>query len=155
MVSAAGRQSGRPDSMPPPKVVVVLGGPDREGNAYRVESLDRVLRMCALLSEAGEEFRQVTLPPEALDRVRRQLKAVTAEIDRSVSPALVGELHHLLGPGGAEHDMAEVRIEYTALLGWVSGLVIGILSQLEAARNDLYLADRSLAELRADRGHRG
>ncbi len=75
--------------------------------------------------------------------MQRQLAAVSAEIERSVSPALADELHRLLGHRTAEPSPREVRIEYVALLGWVSGLVIGMLSQLEAARTDQRLADGS------------
>jgi hypothetical protein len=80
------------------------------------------------------------MPPESLARVQRMLKAVSAEVERSVSPALAGELRHLVGCGGAEPGASEVRIEYASLLGWVGGLVIGMYGQLEDAKRDLYMA---------------
>jgi hypothetical protein len=98
--------------------------------------------MWAMLNEAGNELHAQTLPPESLASVQRLLNAVSAELERSVSPALADELHHLLGCGGAAPDAAEVRIEYAGLLGWVGGLVIGMLGQLEAAQRDPHMAGR-------------
>jgi hypothetical protein len=147
VVSGVQRTAGQA-SEPVPRVAIAFNGTDPQGTPYQVESPDRLLRMLALLTEADGELREVNLPPQALARVRRQLAAVSAEIERSVSPALADELHRLLGHrAAAEPGPREVRIEYVALLGWVSGLVIGMLSQLEAARNDQPQADRSLAEL--------
>lgn len=136
MASAEQRPAGRAKIVPMPRIVVALGRPARGGKAYRVESPDRVLRLWALLNEVGNELHAQTLPPESPARVQRLLKAVRAELERSVSPALADELHHLLDRGGAEPDAAEVRIEHASLLGWTGGLVIGMLSQLEAAQHD-------------------
>ena len=140
MLSATQREAGQSGSAPAPRVAVAIGRPSAPGAAYQVESPGRLLRMLALLTEADDELRQVDLPPQSLARVQRQLAAVSAEVERSVSPALADELHRLLGHRTAEPGPREVRIEYVALLGWVSGLVIGMLSQLEAARNDQHLA---------------
>jgi Protein of unknown function (DUF2587) len=149
VIRAIQRAAGLAGSEPIPRVAVTVGATDPQGAAYQVESPDRLLRMLALLTEADDELREVNLPPQALARIQRQLAAVSAEIERSVSPALADELHRLLGHQSAEPGPREVRIEYVALLGWVSGLVIGMLSQLEAARNDQHPAGRSLAELRS------
>lgn len=143
MASAGQRPAELAETMPMPRIVVVLGRTAPGGKAYRVESPDRVLRMWALLNEAGSELHAQALPPQSLARIQRLLKAVRAELERSVSPALAGELRHLLGFGGAEPDAAEVRIEYASLLGWVGGLVIGMLGQLEAAQYGPQTADRS------------
>jgi hypothetical protein len=132
-----------------PRIVVALGGTARGGKAYQVESPDRVLRLWAMLNEAGSELHAQTLPPQSLARVHRMLMAVRAELERSVSPALAGELHHLLDGGGAEPGAAEVRIEYASLLGWVSGLVIGMIGQLEAVQHAPYMASHSRVESRA------
>ena len=51
-----------------------------------------------------------------------------------MSPALAGELHHLLGCGEAGPEAGQVRIALASLLGWAGGLVISMLSQLEAVR---------------------
>jgi hypothetical protein len=136
VVSATQRAAGPAGSATAPRVAIAVGRPDSPGTTYRVDSPDRLLRMLALLTEADDELRQVDLPPQSLARVERQLDAVTAEIERSVSPALADELHRLLGDRAAAPGPREVRIQYVALLGWVSGLVIGMLSQLEAVRND-------------------
>jgi hypothetical protein len=140
MVSTSQRPARQDESGPAPRVVVALGRPDREGRKYKVESPDRVLRMLGLLTEAADELRLVSLPPQSLFRLRRLLKAASAEIERSVSPALADELHHLLGNGETEPDAAELRVELVALLGWVSGLAIGMLSQLENAAKDPHMA---------------
>ena len=67
-------------------------------------------------------------------RLQRQLDALTAELERSLSPALAGELHHLVGRKvGAELTADELRVEYASLLAWTIGLVVGILTQLEVA----------------------
>ncbi len=136
MVSTAQRPARQDESVPAPRLVVALGRPDREGRKFWVASPDRLLRMLALLTEAADEVRLVSLPPQSLFRLRRLLIAVSAEVERSVSPALADELHRLLGHGGTEPDAAELRVELVALLGWVSGLAIGMLSQLENAAND-------------------
>jgi hypothetical protein len=151
MVSTAQRPAGQAESVPAPRVVVALGRPDRGAKAYRVESPDRLLRMLALLTEASDELRLVTLPPQSLARVQLLLNAVSAEVERSVSPALADEMHHLLGHGDPEPDSAELWIEIVALLGWVSGLVIGMLSQLEDTENDLHMASNSQARSRTRR----
>lgn len=149
MLSAMQRDAGQSESAPAPRFAVAIGRPGVPGGACQVESPDRLLRMLALLTEADAELRRADLPPQSLARVQRQLAAVSAEIERSVSPALADELHRLLGHRTAEPGPREVRIEYVALLGWVSGLVIGMLSQLEAARNDQQPADASLPGLRS------
>ena len=63
-----------------------------------------------------------------------QLSVLTAELERSLSPALAGELHHLVGrKAGTELTAAELRVEYATVLAWTIGLVIGILTELEVA----------------------
>jgi len=92
---------------------------------------------------AGSELQAQALPPQSLARVHRMLMAVQAELERSVSPALAGELHRLLDGGGAEPSAAEVRMEYASLLGWAGGLVIAMLGQLEAAQHIPYMPTAS------------
>ena len=149
MVSATQREAGQAESAVAPRFAVAIGRPGPPGTTYQVESPDRLLRMLALLTEADDELRHVDLPLQSLARVHRQLAAVSAEIERSVSPALADELHRLLGQQAVELGPREMRIEYVALLGWVSGLVIGMLSQLEAARTDQHQADGLLPWLRS------
>jgi hypothetical protein len=67
-------------------------------------------------------------------RLRRQLDALTAELEKSLSPALAGELHRIIDwDRGTELTAGELRVEYAALLAWTIGLMIEIFTQLEAA----------------------
>ena len=117
-----------------PRLDVVLGRSANAGRICRVEAPGRVLRIWALLNDADNELYQVSLPPAAAPRLQRQLDALTGELERSVSPALAGELRHLIPQGQAAAPTAdELRVEYASLLGWTGGLVIGMLSQIEAA----------------------
>ncbi|HUY45424.1 MAG TPA: proteasome activator [Streptosporangiaceae bacterium] len=143
MASGERRPAGRDQVAPTSRIVVALGRPAQGPKACRVEYPERVVRMWALLNEAGGELQLETMPPESLARVQRLLKAVSAELERSVSPALAEELRHLVDWGRAEPDASEVRIEYASMLGWVGGLVIGMYSQLEDAKRDLRMAGHS------------
>jgi len=87
-----------------------------------VDAPDRVLRIWAMLASASVELHQASLRPETVARLQRQLDALTAELDRSLSPALAAEL-----------TADELRVKYATVLSWTIGLVIGILSQLEEA----------------------
>ena len=140
IASGEQRPAGRDQVVPISRIVVALGRPVQGPGACRVESLERVVRMWELLNEARGELHPEAMPPESLARIQRLLKAVRAELERSVSPALAEELRHLIDCGGAEPDAAEVRIEYASLLGWVGGLVIGMYNQLEDAWRRQHLA---------------
>jgi hypothetical protein len=127
---------GRPDAgiVTPPRLAVIMGRPVDASRVFRVDAPDRVLRIWAMLASANVELHQASLRPEAVARLQRQLDALIAELDRSLSPALAAELHHLIGrKPGAELTADELRVEYATLLSWTIGLVIGILTQLEQA----------------------
>ena len=124
MVSAG--QMGH-EARPAPRVVIVVGRSAQAGTVYRVEAPDRVLRMFGLLTAARDELDLANLPPEARARLQRLLEIVRAELDRSVSPALADELHRLVFPDEKEPSAAQLRLEYASLLGWASGLVVGML----------------------------
>ena len=130
------RPGGRPDTgvVRPPRLAVVMGHSADASRVCRVDAPDRVLRIWAMLTSASVELHQANLRPEAVPRLQRQLDALIAELDRSLSPALAGELHHLVGPKpGPGLTADELRVEYAAVLSWTIGLVIGILTELEVA----------------------
>jgi hypothetical protein len=124
----------RPAPLKVARLAVVLGGPPGVPDAYRVEAADRLMRMWALLSAPDSELHQVRLPPEAVGRLQRQLGAITTEMEGAVSGELAGELDRLVGRRGtAPLTPGELRIEYASLLGWVGGLVVSMLGELELA----------------------
>jgi len=131
------------DSFEVARLAVELDGPAGAPDACRVEAADRVMRVWAMLSAADSELHRMSLPPEAVGRLQRQLEAVTAELEGAVSGGLAGELDRIVQRRGpAPLTAAELRIEYASLLGWVSGLVIGMLSELELASGAAQRAPR-------------
>jgi Protein of unknown function (DUF2587) len=147
MVTAGQQATGRR------RVVIVLDAA-RARDTYRVEAPDRVLRMFGLLEAAWDELDLTTVPPQDRTRVQRLLETVSAELERSVSPALADELHELVRHAEAVPSTAELRIEYSSLLGWASGLVAAMLDQLAAARDKLYLLSQA-AGTPPGQGHDG
>jgi hypothetical protein len=118
----------------PPLLAVTMGRAGDASRVCRVDAPDRVLRIWAMLASANDDLHQASLRPGEVARLQRQLDALTAELERSLSPALASELHHLVGwEPGAELTADELRVEYATLLAWTIGLVIGVLSQIEAA----------------------
>jgi hypothetical protein len=119
------------DHVVAPRLAIVLPGLGGPGCAGRVEAPDRVLRIWSLLNDAEEELHQVTLSAGAQARLGRQLEAVTAELERSVSPLLASELRRLVGhESTVSLTPAELRVDYAGVLGWTGGLVIAMLDQL-------------------------
>ncbi len=129
----------RPDTISAGEGTVI----DVAGDACRVEAPDRVLRMYGLLEAARDELDLTTVPPQDRARVQRLLEAVRAELERSGSAALADELHELIRHREAVPAAAELRIEYSSLLGRASGLVVAMLDQLAAARDKLYPMSQS------------
>ena len=118
----------------PPRLAVITGLPADASRVCRVDAPDRVLRIWAMLASAYGELHQASLRPGEVARLQRQLEALTAELERSLSPTLAAELHRLVGwEAGAELTADELRVEYATLLAWTIGLVIGILTELEMA----------------------
>jgi hypothetical protein len=118
----------------PLRLAVTIDGSADPGRRGRVDAPGRVLRIWALLNSAHDELGQANLPTAAVARLKRQFAVLTAELEQSVSPALAGELRHLVGgEEGATATADELRMMYASLLGWTSGLVIGMLNQLDAA----------------------
>ncbi len=127
---------GQPDAtvVTPPRLAVTIGRPADASRVCRVDAPDRVLRIWAMLSNANDDLHQASLRPGEVARLRRQLDALTAELERSLSPALADELRLLAGRTDDDELTAdELRIEYATLLAWTIGLVIGILSEIGAA----------------------
>lgn len=134
MVMDGARQQLISEAMiaPASRVAVVLDRSSGERGEDRVEAPDRVLRLWAMLNAANEDLHLASVPPESVGRLQQVLEGIGADLDRSVSPGLAEEWHRLLAPRKAA-GLAELRIEYVSLLGWVGGLVIEILTQLENA----------------------
>jgi Protein of unknown function (DUF2587) len=128
--------AGQPEAeaVAPLRLAVVMGRSADASRICRVDAPDRVLRIWAMLSNADSELHQAGLRPEMTARLQRQLDALTAELERSLSPALASELHHIIDRDeDTELTADELRVGYASLLAWTIGLVIGILSQVEAA----------------------
>jgi Bacterial proteasome activator len=130
----SGQPEVEPEVVVPLSLAVVMGKAADASRICRVDAPDRVLRIWAMLSSVNGELHQASLRPEARARLQRQLGAFTAELKRSLSPALAGELHRIIDRDeDTELTADELRVEYATLLAWTIGLVIGILSQIDAA----------------------
>ena len=118
----------------PPCLAVVVGWGNGTSQVFRVDAPDRVLRVWALLGNAADDLRQAALPPEVIARLGRQLDAVVAELETSLSPALASELHRLIDQGkNGELSADELRVEYATVLAWTASLLTEVLSQLDDA----------------------
>jgi hypothetical protein len=118
----------------PPRLAVIIGRTADASRVCRVDAPDRVLRIWAMLARAGDELHQANLRPGTVGRLQRQLDVLMAELERSLSPALAGELRRLIDrKPGTDLTAGELRVEYATLLSWTIGLVIGILTELEMA----------------------
>jgi Bacterial proteasome activator len=129
----AGQPEGEPgaEAAVPLRLAVVF---DRPADASRVDAPDRVLRIWAMLRNADGELHQASLRPEMTARLQRQFGTLTAELERSLSPALASELHHIIDRDeDTEPTADELRVEYASLLAWTVGLVIELLTQIDAA----------------------
>ena len=120
--------------LPNTPVVVLLGGPAGARRACRVEAPARLLRLWCVLNAANHQLHQVRLQPEAAPRLQHLLETVRADLERSVSPALAGELQHLTNWPAGPHGLDELRVESVGLLVWTGELVLAMLAQLEAAQ---------------------
>jgi hypothetical protein len=135
MVEADQQAEENGEAWPSPRVVIEVGRSARSGQTYRVEAPDRILRVFGLLTEARNELNLIALPAESQARLRRLLQAVSAEIERSISPPLAEEFRNLIHCCQGDPGPAELRIEYASLLGWASGLVAAMLDQLPATNS--------------------
>ncbi len=116
-----------------PGVTVIISESRGAGGSDRVEAPDRLLRVWNMLNEAAEELELAVVSPETALRLQRLLADATAELERSLSPALAGELRRLVPRRTEPAGLAELQIDYMSILGWLSGLVMQVLARLEAA----------------------
>ena len=111
--------AGQPEAeaVAPLRLAVVMGRSADASRICRVDAPDRVLRIWAMLSNADGELHQAGLRPEMTVRLQRQLDALTAELERSLSPELAGELHHIIDRDeDTELTADELRVGYASLL---------------------------------------
>jgi hypothetical protein len=95
----------------PPCLAVIMGREADASRVCRVDAPDRVLRIWAMLTSASDELHQANLRPGTVGRLQRQLDALIAELERSLSPALAGELHRLIGrKPGTDLTASELRV---------------------------------------------
>lgn len=116
-------------------MVINLPGPAAGPNARQVRAPDQVLRIWAMLNATHDELHAAAGPgtPGEVPGLRQSLRAARAELERSVSGALVAELGRLLYGQMPSPGPDELRLECAGLLGWTGGLVLAMLSQLETA----------------------
>jgi Protein of unknown function (DUF2587) len=132
--AASGTQRVGEPAQPPARLAVIIGGEPGQISECRIDDPGQVMRAWSMLNASNQELHQVSLPAEAESRLGRQLQALAAELERSLSPALTAELERLLRPGRPEEmTPAELRVEYAAVLGWTGGLIVAILTQLDKA----------------------
>lgn len=133
MANASEPSGGPPVRIPAARLVVAFGRSDGPGKVCRVEEPAHLMRLWALLNEEDEELRGQGLAAPAWARLQRLFTAVNTELSRCVSADLAAELRQLSGSFPAVPDAAELRVERAALLGWLGGLVIAWLDQLDTA----------------------
>lgn len=94
----------------------------------------RLLRVWSLLQATLEQLEKVTLPPEEMPGLQRQLQVVRRELERAVSAPLAAELGGILPPCDAAPSTGMLRIECAALANWAASLVARMLVVSAAAR---------------------
>lgn len=119
-----------PDRMAPHLVVAL-----DDSLTWRVEEPARVMRIWSMLNAADAELHAVTLPPRVVARLQGQLDTITADLDRSLSPALSGELQRVTGRNlpAVPTTPDDLRVQYASLLGWLGAVVLSMLGTLQTA----------------------
>lgn len=134
---AASGQRGRNDGAGPVRRFAVLVGQSAGDSACRIDAPGRLLRIWSLLEATQEQIDQVTLSPEVMLRLQRQLQEIRRELDNTVSPALAAELRRTAPPQEEVPSAAGLRIECAVLTSWAGSLTIQMLNALAAARKRL------------------
>jgi hypothetical protein len=127
---------------PVQRFVVIVGEPADGGSAFRVEDPDRLLRIWAMLEATLGQLEGVTLPPEGMPALHRQLQVIRHEFEQAVSPPVAAELARILPPRDAAPGPGVLRIECAALASWIGGLVTRMLAVLVNAGDQ---SDRATA----------
>jgi hypothetical protein len=134
--TASGQQADN-DAAEPGLRFAVNVGRAAGGSARRVEAPARMVRVWSLLEATLEEIDDVSLPPEAMSRLQRQLQEIRRELENTVSPALAGELRRIAPTRDEAPSAAGLRIECAVLTSWTGSLTIQMLSVLAAAKERL------------------
>lgn len=118
---------------PVQRFVIIVGEPADGGSAFRIEDPARLLRVWSMLQATLEQLEGVTLPPERVLGLQRQLQTIRRELEPAVSPSLAAELRRILPPRDAEPSAGMLRIECAVLASWIRSLVLQMLAVLVAA----------------------
>jgi len=131
--ATSGRQAENDVAGPPRRFVVIIGRPADDGSACRIEEPDQLLRVWSLLQATYEQLDWAALPPKAVAGLQRQLQAIRAELERTVSPPLAAELRRILPPRDEAPSVGALRIEWAVLLSWSGSLMVETLRALAIA----------------------
>ncbi len=132
-VSELRDQDGAAAVAPLRRYVVIVGEHANGGSAYRIEDPARLLRVCSLLQATFQQLEGITLPPEGMPGLQRQLEVIHREAERAVSSPLAAELRRVLPSHDAAPSAGTLRIECAVLASWVSALVVQMLTALAVA----------------------
>ena len=137
---------------PVQRFVVIVGEPADGCSAYRVEDPARLLRVSLMLQATLEQLEGITLPPEGMPGLQRQLRVIRREFERAVSPPVAAELARILPSCDAAPSAGALRIECAVLASWIDGLLIRMLAVLAVARERSDPTAAAIADAGAARG---
>lgn len=87
----------------------------------------KLLRIASVARAMLEEARSSSCDASGCDRLRAIFRRTVEELDEVLSPDLIDELTHLIGPLEKQPvDLAAVRLVQAELVGWLEGLFSGI-----------------------------
>ena len=134
---AASRRRAADDTAAPEREFTVTIGERAGGLPCRVEVPGRLLRIWSLLQATQEQIDVVTVPPEGVPPLQRQLRAIRRELEDTISPALVTELRRIAPPSEDAPSAARLRIECAILTSWTGTLTMEMLNTIEAVGSHL------------------